>query len=100
MSLTRSWSARSLLLSSDFTSGTASFSSLRPKKSNPKPTNTSPKFFIFGLLAKIIGRPTPIMGKASLDRLNLPTVAMIQPVSVVPRFAPIMTPIDSIKVSS
>ncbi len=41
-----------------------------------------------------------MMGKAILDRLNLPTVAMIQPVSVVPKFAPMITPIDSIKVRS
>jgi hypothetical protein len=41
-----------------------------------------------------------MMGSAILDRLNFPMEAMIQPVKVVPRFAPIITPIDSIKVNS
>jgi hypothetical protein len=40
------------------------------------------------------------MGKAILERLNLPMVAIIHPVSVVPRFAPMITPIDSMRVRS
>ncbi len=42
----------------------------------------------------------PMMGRAILERLNLPMLAMIHPVKVVPRFAPMITPIDSIKVRS
>ena len=41
-----------------------------------------------------------MIGNAILARLNLPTTAMIQAVSVVPRFAPIITPIDSTRVNS
>ena len=39
-----------------------------------------------------------MIGTAILAMLNLPTAAMIQAVRVVPRFAPMMTPIDSTKV--
>ncbi len=39
-----------------------------------------------------------MIGMAIFARLNLPTAAMIQAVTVVPRLAPMMTPIDSMSV--
>jgi hypothetical protein len=41
----------------------------------------------------------PISGRAMSETLNFPTTATIQAVMVVPRLAPMITPIDWIKVS-
>ena len=88
------------LFSKLFTSGTAFFSSLSPKNKRPNPTKNSPVCLNLGLLMKTRGNPMPIMGRAILERLNFPMVAIIQPVRVVPRLAPMITPIDSIRVRS
>jgi hypothetical protein len=48
---------------------------------------------------KTKGRPMPISGSAMSETLNFPTTATIQAVMVVPRLAPMITPIDWISVS-
>ena len=44
------------------------------------------------------GNPRPTMGSAIEESENFPTRAMIQAVNVVPRLAPMMTPMDSTRV--
>ena len=60
---------------------------------------TSPKLFQRFFPTKKMGRPIPMMGSAIFDKENLPMVAMIHAVRVVPRLAPMMTPMDSTRVS-
>ena len=48
---------------------------------------------------KKMGKPIPMMGIATDERLNFPTAAMIQAVMVVPKFAPMITAIDSDRVN-
>ena len=80
--------------------GTEDFKNFNPKNNNPNPIKISPIFFLFVTLEKIRGRPIPTAGRAILLILNLnPKTAINHPVKVVPIFAPIMTPIDSVKVS-
>ena len=50
--------------------------------------------------AKKNGNPMPIMGTAIFERLNFPTAAIIHAVTVVPKLAPIITPMDSKRVRS
>ena len=59
----------------------------------------SPKLLHRSFPIKKIGRPIPITGRATFERENFPTRAMIHAVRVVPRFAPMITPMDSTRVS-
>ncbi len=86
-------------LSEPRTSGTAPLSRPRPKKRSPNPISTSPKLLYLFLPTKKKGSPTPIMGRAILAMLNFPMMAMIHAVTVVPKFAPMMTPMDCTRVS-
>ncbi len=86
-------------LSMVFTSGTESFRSERPKNRRPKPMRVSPMWRQRSLPVKNIGKPTPIIGSAMADTLNLPMRATSQAVMVVPMLAPMMTPMDSTRVS-
>ncbi len=80
--------------------GTESLSMSRPKKSRPNPSRNSPVSRTLELRMNIMGKPTPMMGRAMLLRLNLkPRKEMIQKVVVVPRFAPMIMPMDSKRVS-
>ena len=63
------------------------------------PTISSPALRHPGRLQNAIATPTPTMGRAmsAMENLN-PSAAIIHAVVVVPRFAPIITPIPSRKV--
>ena len=85
---------------SGFMSGTEDFKKSRPISRRPRPTNNSPVLRHPGFLQNDIITPNPTSGSASDESSSLkPRAAIIQAVVVVPRFAPIITPILSRKVS-
>ena len=70
-------------------------------KSKPNPTRNSPKFFTEVFLTKLKKTPTPTIGSATFESENLnPSHAITHAVVVVPKFAPIITPIASLSVKS
>ena len=82
-------------------SGTEFFKKLNPKNSRAKPIRSSPIdlfLFDFNIIKK---NPNPIRGIASVEMSALnPRSVMSQAVNVVPILAPIITPIDCVRVSS
>ncbi len=80
-------------------SGTESFRSPRPRKTRPKPIKASPQLRPLSFPAKKKGSPIPTIGSASLATSNFPIRATIHAVVVVPRFAPMITPMAWISVS-
>ena len=82
-------------------SGTEFFRYSSPINRSPKPTKNSPELRHPGRLQNEIKTPTPIIGRAMSASENLkPRIAINHAVVVVPRFAPIITPIASRNVSS
>ncbi len=81
--------------------GTESFIRESPKNRTPKPTSTSPHDFVLPFLKNVKNTPTAIAGSARAATLSLkPTRATIQPVKVVPMFAPMITPTACVREKS
>ena len=67
----------------------------------PNPIINSPQFFLERLLENSKGRHKPIMGKDISAMLTLnPRIEINQAVTVVPTFAPMITPMDSTRLKS
>lgn len=81
-------------------SGTEFLRYSSPMNSSPKPTRNSPALCQPARLQNETTTPTPIIGSAMSARENLkPKIAISHAVVVVPKFAPIITPIASRRVS-
>jgi hypothetical protein len=81
-------------------SGMASFRNCRPMKRMANPMIKPPQFFICGFLENIKRNPKPTRGSAILLMLTLnPRIVISQAVMVVPILAPMITLIDSDRVS-
>lgn len=61
--------------------------------------SVSPTALIFCFPMKNKGRPIPMMGRAMAEMLNFPIQATSHAVTVVPRLAPMITPIAAVRVS-
>lgn len=82
-------------------SGMEDFRKSRPMSSRPRPTKSSPVLLHPGRLQNDTATPAPTSGRASDESSSLnPRAAIIHAVVVVPRFAPIMTPMLSRRVRS
>ena len=61
----------------------------------PKPIKASPEFFVLLFFENSMGIAMPMAGRTKIEIENLkPKKATIQKVRVVPKFAPMITPID------
>ena len=84
----------------DLRSGTESFRKVSPRKRSAKPIMSSPRDFFFLDLNIIKTNPNPTKGIENIEMSNLnPSKEIIHAVTVVPMFAPIITPTDCVRVS-
>ena len=82
-------------------SGMAFFKNSKPMNSKPKPIINSPQLFRERFPENNRGRQRPIRGKDISAMLILkPKMEISQAVTVVPTLAPMITPIDSIKLNN